>query len=341
MSACGDRARPGPDLAPRVARDQVLELARQGRRTLHRAVDVGVASTSRRTRMPASGGRRRRRRGPARGRWLRVVGARCSSIASVTGVGALDVDQMRGALDRPQPRAEDRVGDELGVLGRRGGVVVADDHERRRADLRQPLTQVHVADRRAAGRVAPGRDHAEHRVEAGGRSPGSAGGREPARAASRRRSRAMPRASTVCGGEPRHIAGGPSRADVAQQHDPVDALGGRAGQLHRGHAAERDAGDARALDAEVVEQPAQVVGQARGSSARRRAAGDAPWPRVSYRHDAGAGAVSAGSCGSHIRMSVPSELLSTTTGVVKTGSSTRWARSVTPAAPAPRGPARA
>ena len=47
-------ARPRPDLAPRVARDEVLELLGEVRRALDRAVDVRVAEHPRRTRMPAS-----------------------------------------------------------------------------------------------------------------------------------------------------------------------------------------------------------------------------------------------------------------------------------------------
>src|ERR1700736_6278506 len=59
-------------------------------------------------------------------------------------VRLLDVREMGGARDHLEPRAADAVRDPAPMLRRRGLIVSARDHERRRLDRGEVRTQIHL-----------------------------------------------------------------------------------------------------------------------------------------------------------------------------------------------------
>src|SRR3954449_7448694 len=63
---------------------------------------------------------------------------------SVELLGLLDASEVRGGLDRLEPRVRDRVGDYSLVCGRRRGTPPGGDPERRRRDRLWIGQQIHV-----------------------------------------------------------------------------------------------------------------------------------------------------------------------------------------------------
>src|SRR6266481_6396070 len=69
-------------------------------------------------------------------------------------VGILDDGTVHGARDDEHLRARDALVDEARHLGRRAGVLLADDDQRRTADSADALRQVHEADGSDDGSIA-------------------------------------------------------------------------------------------------------------------------------------------------------------------------------------------
>ena len=173
------------------------------------------------------------------------------------GFGTLDVDQVRARLEHLETRVRDRGHDPLGVLGRRRRVVRAGDDERRRVDLREARREVHALDDRAAVRVALVADGVEHRAQRIQRVRRAVWLGEPAlhrRVDDRLRALRAHQLRAVGPVLRRAELGG--RADRDELRDPVGRVGA---EPQRRHPAQRDAGDVRALDAEVVEQVDDVL----------------------------------------------------------------------------------
>src|SRR5918995_333137 len=79
------------------------------------------------------------------------------------GLGLLYVREVGGAGDHLEARAGDGVADELAVLWRGRRIIGCGDDEGRGPDLPEPVSEVHVPDRRAAPGVAFGVRPAQHR----------------------------------------------------------------------------------------------------------------------------------------------------------------------------------
>ena len=122
-----------PDLTPGVAGDQILEGGRVPRRSSDRGVDVLVAEDLAADPHPFAV--------PIVHATSSIDVARCS-VTRLENVGRLDVPEMCGTRQNHESRVRDPVGDEPAVVGGRGRVLGAGDHERRSFDLGDPVTEV-------------------------------------------------------------------------------------------------------------------------------------------------------------------------------------------------------
>ena len=132
-----------PDLAPRVARDQLLEVARQVGRARDGAVDVVVAEHLAAHPHPLVGSREHR-----------LVERR--RLLDVREMGGLELDDGPAA-----PRAARLLSSST------TGSCASEDHRGRRLDSREVGAQVHPRDRLAAAGVALGRGRGELARQAG------------------------------------------------------------------------------------------------------------------------------------------------------------------------------
>ena len=166
----------GPDLAPGVAGDEVLEDRGEGAGTGQRPVHVRVAEDG-----PAHG---RARRVPGRSSESGTPGAgaagpssgcaaRWPRRAASTGAGRSTLARWAAAEQFDQARVRDAVGEFAGVGGRGGRVVAARDDERGGGDPGQVGAQIVGGEGVAAGRVARGVDAVAQRVDQARRLPGS------------------------------------------------------------------------------------------------------------------------------------------------------------------------
>ena len=259
-------ARSRPDLTPRVARDQVLELGRKVGRARHRGVHVLVAEHRAPHLHPASMA-------------IALQSAQVSEDEPGDGARALDVREVRGARQHHEVGALDRIGDRAAVLGWGGRIVRARDHERAGPDAREALAQVERADRVAARRIALGRrlqQHPADPVDRRGRR-GPEPRREPA-LEHRRGDRLHAARADGRGALGPKLRRSEQRGGRAQ-HEPIDALGRLAREPHAHHPAQRDAAQRHALELEAVEQREQVPAEV-GDRVRASRSGRAAVPAV-------------------------------------------------------------
>lgn len=204
--------------------------------------------------------------------------------------------------------------DVLRVVWWGGRVVRAREQERRCGDAGEVRTKVHVGYRLTALRIALRIGAGQHRLQPRGQvgvPTGQLGGdpRAARHAGDGRRALGADRGGAVApalsGWQPR------GRAHQDETGDPLGVVGG---QMHRGHAAERDSGDVGPLDVELVQDAEDIGGEsAQAAAGSDRLAGDVPCRRVSMRMTRSSSA-SGPTHADHMSPVVPMEFSSTSAG---------------------------
>ncbi len=242
---------PRPDLAPRVAGDEVLKGRGELGGVRYRAVHVFVAQdgaacriTRAQRRVPGDGPRTVRR--------AEVLQQEACDLA-----GPLDRGEVCRVPEHLEPGPGDTVGDRLCVFGWDGRIVAPGDDQRRRGDASEIGAQIHGGDRLAALRVglrigAPQHGH-ERRHQAG------VAGRE---------ARCHPALDDCLGDRAQPVAshrGGTGEPGLrgrqvgrrAEQSQPGDPLRMVRGDPHGRHPAEGQTGQVDAGDAQIELDPVQ------------------------------------------------------------------------------------
>src|SRR5918995_1948410 len=177
------------------------------------------------------------------------------------GLGLLYVREVGGAGDHLEARAGDGVADELTVLWRGRGVFGGGDDEGRGPDLLEPVSEVHVPDRRAAPGVAFGVRPAQHRCRLlyglGVRGEELRG--EPAYDDA-----VYQCVHTLFPCDPDALVpelSGAEQGRGAAEHEALDALGGLARQPHADHPPDGEPAPREALYTQPVDQRQGVAAE--------------------------------------------------------------------------------
>ena len=176
-------------------------------------------------------------------------------------VGLFDISEVSGFGNDEQARAGDPDGDVTAGGGWCRRVPFTADHQRRRPDVTQARSQVHLRNRLAAPRVTLGRRLQKHCPVAGN---------DVGRSGLELRCEPASYDGIGYGGHP--VAandsgslaigiGGPQIRGGAQQRQALDPLRNGRGESHSDHAAERQPGVAETADRQPIEQAQHVAAE--------------------------------------------------------------------------------